>query len=149
MNIKLFTELTDEIETQIEQLFDLCGGYSQRVFDYILCGRDVLFCMAYQGDMLVATSIGYVTRPGIFESWVGAVHPDYRSKGIGLELQLAQHAHCQGNGIHFIETITSNDNFPMQLINLKTGMKIVGMICDKPDEIKLKFTKCLQTIDSE
>lgn len=129
---------------ELEALFQAIDGFSLRVFDHAILGRPGLVgCYAFDGASLIGCKIGFSPRPLYFESWVGGVLPEYRNKGVASELVKLQHKWCMENGYRYVETIVANDNLPMQIVNLKSGMTVVGAFLDKGSEVKLKFQKSL------
>lgn len=131
---------------KIEELFRSFGDFNEKVLEHTLRNRvDVIGVYAYEKDQLIGCKIGFSPRPGYFESWIGCVHLDYRSQGVAKRLALALQERIKDKGYRFLETVTSNDNLPMQLVNLKTGMKVVGTYLDRGNELKLKFQMDLQS----
>ncbi|MFO6421983.1 GNAT family N-acetyltransferase [Motilimonas sp. KMU-193] len=145
MKLEIVEGYPDQLKG-IEALFRSFGDFNEKVLEHSLRNRVGIICVyAYENDLLVGCKIGFSPRLGYFESWIGGVHTDYRSQGIAKKLALALQETLRGKGYRFLETVTSNDNLPMQLVNLKTGMRIVGTFQDRGNELKLKFQMELQT----
>jgi len=135
-----YASQTDQIQT----LFLKEGGFSIKVFEHSLKNRPgILNCYAFDDGKLVGAKIGFSPRPQYFESWVGCVATEYHRQGIATQLLQLQHQWCTEKEFRYIETTTASDNIPMQLVNLKGGMKIIGTFLDRGDELKIKFQKPL------
>lgn len=139
MKLEIVEGYPEQLE-RIEALFRSFGDFNEKVLEHTLTNRvDIICVYAYEDDLLVGCKIGFSPRLGYFESWIGGVHADYRSQGIAKKLAQALQVKIKEKGYRFLETVTSNDNLPMQLVNLKTGMRVIGTYLDRGNELKLKF----------
>jgi len=84
--------------------------------------------LAYEGERLIGGKLGYERKPGHYYSWLGGVHPDFRSQGIAAELMRQQHAWCVAQGYRRIRTQTYNRWRAMLLLNLRHGFDITGTL---------------------
>jgi len=145
MNIIIEEELTEEKLGQIESLFLALGGFSRQVVEHSLSGRPGLVCIyGLIDDEVVGCKLGFSPRPGYFESWMGGVSNKHQGNGIATQLQEAQHNWCTEYGYKYIQTSTGNDNLPMQLINLKSGFKVVGTEIHRGTQFKVLYEKELK-----
>ncbi|UTF59606.1 GNAT family N-acetyltransferase [Gilvimarinus sp. DA14] len=145
MNIQIAEGYPAKMES-IESLFRSFGDFNENVIEHSLRNRsDIIGIYAYEKDLLVGCKIGFSPRLGYFESWIGGVHKDYQCRGIATELALALQNKVKEKGYRYLETTTANDNLPMQLVNLKTGMRVVGTYLDRGNELKLRFQLELKT----
>lgn len=142
MNIKIHHGYPENLD-EIEALYRSFGDFKAVVVEHILANRKNLLCaFAYSDEgQLIGCKMGFSPRPMYFESAMGGVHQDFQNQGIAKALALELQAEIKAQGFKFMETITANDNLAMQLVNLKTGMKIVGAFQDRGNELKLKFQK--------
>ena len=141
MEIRVEEGYPDAID-DIENLFLSLGGFSRKVFDHALMNRVlVISVMAYESNELIGCKVGFSPRPMYFESWVGGVKLAFQGKGLAKKFTQKQHDFCRGKGIKHIETIVAYDNVAMQIVNLKSGMKVIGTFLDVGNELKLKFQK--------
>lgn len=84
--------------------------------------------LAVVNGQVVGCKLGYERKPGHFYSWLGAVHPDFRSQGIASELMRQQHDWCCQQNYHAIRTQTYNQWRPMLMLNLRFGFDIIGTV---------------------
>ena len=114
-------------------------------FEQQLRHRDgILNCLAYVDGVLVGYKIGFRERPGYFESWVGAVAPEHRGKGIATALMKAQHEWCAKSGFAIVSTVTTGDNRAMLIANLKAGFEVCGTFWDRHKILKVILQKSLK-----
>lgn len=148
MDFSIEEGFTSHID-QIQSLFLELGGFNNQVFEHALNHRPSLVnCYAFEQHKLVGIKIGFSPRPQYFESWAGGVLPAYRRQGVASKLLQLQHGWCLEKGFRYIDTTTANDNIPMQLVNLKNGMQIVGTFLDRGNELKVRFQKQLPKEDN-
>lgn len=103
----------------------------------------LLTLVALAGQQVVGYKIGYERKPGHFYSWVGAVAPGFRRRGIASELMRRQHAWCREQGYGTIRTATKNKWRDMLILNLRHGFDIIGVYVDQRGEPKLILEKRL------
>ena len=108
-------------------------------------GNHQYLCLGYFRDnVLVAFKLGYALDQQIFYSWLGAVLPHYRQKGIARELLKAQETWCREQGFKAIEVKSMNLFKPMLRMLLANGYHITGFSeAQNVDEHKIHFTKSL------
>lgn len=87
--------------------------------------------LALSHGQVVGCKLGYERKPGHYYSWLGGVHPDFRSHGIATELMRRQHAWCQQQGYKTIRTQTYNQWRGMLILNLRHGFDITGTLQGK------------------
>lgn len=75
---------------------------------------------------LIAFKAGYAVAQRKYYSWLGAVHPDYRHRGIARQLTGMQHAWLVEHGYGAVETSSRADNSIMAHLNLTTGFIMQG-----------------------
>ncbi|WP_010385982.1 GNAT family N-acetyltransferase [Pseudoalteromonas rubra] len=73
-----------------------------------LSGRTYLALIASCEGQPVAYKLGYEQAPQQFYSWIGAVLPAYRGKGLARALLLEQERWCREQGFSHIEVKTMN-----------------------------------------
>ncbi len=87
--------------------------------------------LAIADDQVVGCKLGYERKPGHYYSWLGGVHPDFRSHGIASELMRRQHAWCSQQKYQTIRTQTYNQWRGMLILNLRHGFDIIGTVQGK------------------
>ena len=103
----------------------------------------LLVSLAYLEDNLVGFKIGYQKHRGTFFSWLGAVSPKHRRKGIARALLHHQHSSCKSAGYKEIQTEASGKNTSMLTLNLQEGFSIFGTHLGHNDEIAVQLRKQL------
>lgn len=88
--------------------------------------RKPLLILAYKGEEAVGFKLGYERSRGVFMSWLGGTHSDYRRKGLAKAMLQRQHSWCKDKGYHTIVTESTNDYKGMLVLNIKEGFQIVG-----------------------
>jgi len=87
---------------------------------------DTSVFVALDGERLVGFKAGYAIAESRYHSWLGAVHPDFRNRGIATQLAHAQHAWLVQRRYSVVETATLADNRAMAKLNLNLGFMVVG-----------------------
>jgi ribosomal protein S18 acetylase RimI-like enzyme len=87
---------------------------------------DTSVFVAQDGERLVGFKAGYAIAERKYYSWLGAVHPDFRNRGIATQLAHAQHAWLVQRRYSAVETATLADNRAMAKLNLNMGFLVVG-----------------------
>ncbi len=142
MNIVIEENLPKYRLEQIEAMFLDLGGFNRGVVEHALIDRKGLLCIYAEIDeTVVGCKIGFSPRPGFFESWIGGVSSDHQGNGIATKLQNVQHKWCKDFGYKYLQTSTGNENMPMQLINLKSGYKVIGTSIHRGTQFKVLFEK--------
>ena len=134
------------IVTMSVELFSF-GGDVTELKSSLLGKEQIHTVVALDTGQPVGFKIGYKQRPHYFESWMGGVMPDARRRGIADELQHRQHAWCVEQGFRIVTTITSGDNAPMLILNLRHGYTVVGTFLDRGKHLKVILQKRLEHED--
>ena len=114
------------------------SGESAEALNEFLAGRtQILLCLAFEGEAVVGSKLGYKERAHYFESWRGGVLPSARRRGVASALMKQQHVWAKEQGFRIISTITNNQNAPMLILNLRHGFKIVGTFLDREKHLKV------------
>ncbi len=87
---------------------------------------DTSVFVALDSGRLVGFKAGYAIAELKYYSWLGAVHPDFRGRGIATQLAHAQHAWLVQRRYSVVETATLADNRAMAKLNLNLGFMVVG-----------------------
>ncbi len=103
--------------------------------------RDVHLGVARADERLVGFKLGYQRRPDQFYSWLGAVLPAFRRRGIATELLTRQHAWADAHDYTSIRTKTTNQWRRMLILNLEHGFDVVGTEHDRHGELKIVLEK--------
>ena len=91
---------------------------------------------------LIAFKAGYAIAERKYYSWLGAVHPDYRQRGIANQLTRMQHAWLVEHGYSAVETSSRADNHVMAHLNLSTGFVVQGTKAE-PHGLQVLWSKRL------
>lgn len=87
----------------------------------------LLALVAYSKGKPCGFKMGYEQSARRFYSWLGGVHPDFRSKGLARDLMKRQHELVKATGYKFVVTHTRNDFKEMLILNIRSGFSIVGV----------------------
>jgi ribosomal protein S18 acetylase RimI-like enzyme len=87
---------------------------------------DTSVFVALDAERLIGFKAGYAIVERKYYSWLGAVHPDFRNRGIATQLAHAQHAWLVQRKYSAVETATLADNPAMAKLNLNMGFLVVG-----------------------
>jgi predicted GNAT superfamily acetyltransferase len=93
-------------------------------------------------EKIIGFKIGYEAGAGNFVSWIGAVDPEFRKRGVATRLMEIQHEAARGRGYKFVRTFTQNSSKPMLMLNLKNGFDVIGVYAGE-DEPKILLQKNL------
>ena len=85
-----------------------------------------LILTAHDGDKTIGTKIGYL-RDESFYSWLGAIHPAYRQRGIADALVDEQENWALAQGYNRIWMKTRNCYPEMLIMAVRRGFKITSM----------------------
>ena len=136
----------DRLKSFLNPLFD--DDWS----DYAtkLSGRRSLFAiLAFDSeDNIIGLKMGYERNRGVFNSWIGAIAPEYRGQSLATRLLEAQHEWAKAAGFRGIETATRQHNRAMGIVNLKGGFVIAGLDVIPGNETKVIFYKDLGAQDT-
>ena len=99
----------------------------QALEERLQAARDPLVLLACDGTDPVAFKAGYALAPGLFYSWVGAVLPAWRRRGIARRLLHEQEARLRAGGYARVR-VKSRNAFPGMLRMLVAeGYRIVAL----------------------
>ena len=85
-----------------------------------------LVLTAHDGEKTIGAKIGYL-REGSFYSWLGAIHPAYRQRGIAQALADEQENWAVAQGYNRIWMKTRNCFPEMLIMAVRRGFKITSM----------------------
>lgn len=141
MNIRTasLTELI-RVHNQIAELLPINSAdyFSARIGD-----KNYLALVAEMDGVLVGYKLGYWISEGIFYSWLGGVHPEYRKKGIAKLLLLEQEERvCDAGGTE-IRVKSMNQFRSMLLLLISQEYGITGTEYIQSGEVKIHFSKLL------
>lgn len=102
-----------------------CGR--RRVLRTLRLHRRRLLVAALEGDQVVGFKLGFCERPGVFQSWLGAVLESFEGRGIGRRLMELQHQYLEEHGYHRVRTGTRNRFKRMLILNLRNGFDLIGV----------------------
>ena len=95
-----------------------------------LAGRPHLCLIALENDRPVAYKVGYQETPNRFYSWIGAVLPEYRGRGIARKLLHRQEQWARAQGYGEINVWSENRYRGMVIFLLKEGYDIFAVSGD-------------------
>jgi len=95
---------------------------------------DVTIFIAMSDDTLIGYKAGHATAYNRYYSWMGAVHPNFRRRGVARNLMTRQHEWLASSRFDLVETQVSKENKLMIQMNLEAGLKTSGMIISKTGE---------------
>ncbi len=115
-----------------------------------LSGRRALSAfVAFNTDReIIGLKMGYERNRGVFNSWIGAVSPDFRGEGLAARLMQVQHEWAKEAGFRGIETAARQHNRAMGVVNFKGGFVVSGLDVIPGSETKVIFYKDLSLLDS-
>lgn len=96
---------------------------------------------------LIAFKAGYAIAERKYCSWLGAVHPDFRQRGIARQLTELQHAWLVAHGYGAVETSSQAENSIMAHLNLSTGFVLQGTKVE-PHGLQVLWSKRLGRTES-
>jgi predicted GNAT superfamily acetyltransferase len=99
--------------------------------------------LAYTNNLLVGFKIGYPKTNTIFYSWIGGILPEYRNKGIAMQLAQLQEEHAKEQRFTILSTKSMNCFKPMMILNLKRGFNITKIYTNTKGQTKVVFEKAL------
>ncbi|BDX05988.1 GNAT family N-acetyltransferase [Planctobacterium marinum] len=107
-------------------------------------GNNYLSLGYLEDNQLVAFKLGYALNQHTFYSWLGAVAPEFRGKGIAKMLLQVQEKWCRENKFDTIEVKSMNQFKPMLSMLLNNGYNITGFTKgNSVTEHKIHFSKQL------
>ncbi|WP_342537774.1 GNAT family N-acetyltransferase [Sporosarcina sp. FSL K6-1540] len=131
LNFKQFLEIPEhEIIDGILELHESIFKDSKTLVEKIKLKRKILINVAFDQSTVVGYKIGYELDPHKYYSWYGAVHEDYRGKGIATRLLEQQHRFLVESGYKIVQTKTRNSWRNMLILNIKNGFDVVETFAD-------------------
>jgi len=125
-----FRVLTHAAELAVMPEFEgfIWGGDDDRVSVNVLVAvirEGGLALAAFDGDTVVSTAFAFPTHErGVLHSHYMAVHPEYRSRGVGEQMKRAQAVWCRDHGYHAMRWTYD----PMQLTNAHLNLNKLGAL---------------------
>jgi len=136
--------LSAELEAEILDLYgEIFGDVDEAKFRQRMNAEHLLTLVVRQNNSLAGFKIGYPLNSEVFYSWLGAVSPPFRRRGIALLLMERQHAWCKANGFLKVCTKTYNRWKNMLILNLKCGFVIVGLTKKEDGRLQIVLEKRL------
>ncbi|WP_462172944.1 GNAT family N-acetyltransferase [Pseudoalteromonas xiamenensis] len=109
-----------------------------------LANAKMLPLVAYHRGKPIAYKLGYALNEDTFYSWLGAVIPAYRGRGIARALLLRQEAWCEAEGFSAIEVKTMNQFKTMLQMLISHDYHIVSVKENAdPRLVKIRCRKLL------
>ncbi len=112
-----------------------------------LAQPDPLALIAFDGEEPVGYKIGYRRwTDGSWYSWLGAVLPEHRGRGIAQRLLTEQERWVAAQGYRSIRVKTRNRFIAMRILLARNGYELIELRRDglaRPD-YRLLFEKCLE-----
>lgn len=140
-------ELPDSLEASLLDLHELVfSGQSRADVQAEIheqYSRNLLTCVALDGEQVVGYKMGYLRKKGHFYSWLGCVNPNYRRQGIAENLMQQQHDWCRQKAFQTIRTQTRNQWRDMLILNLRHGFNIIGTLTNADGVIVIVLEKPL------
>lgn len=102
---------------------------------------NVLFVVAKEDNQVTGYKIGYSLSAARYYSWYGAVHEQYRGKGIASKLMDLQHQLVKDARYATIETKTRNKWRNMLILNIKHGFDITETFIDDEGVHRINLEK--------
>lgn len=82
--------------------------------------------IALSEETIVGLKMGYAKGPTVFHSWIGAVDPNFRRRGIASQLMKLQHLWCRKNSFTAITTKVKSSNKAMIALNRSFGFSLIS-----------------------
>ncbi len=117
-NIKTIVSMSKEID-------EFQNPHDEMEYERRLKRVPHLILIGYVGEKPVGFKVGY-ERDGSFYSWMGAVHPSWRRKGLAKALAKEQEAWARQQGYTSITFKTRNRLKPMLVFGIRNGFDIIG-----------------------
>ncbi|PLW97542.1 MAG: GNAT family N-acetyltransferase [Marinilabiliales bacterium] len=140
-------------EASVEEAFLVAGmipelhsRYAINQWKEKLNDKKYLILIAFINDVPAGFKVGYDKwNDNRFYSWIGGVVPEFRRKGVALELLEEMEQHAFSTGYSVLEMKTYNHHKEMIFFALKHGFSIYAAKKDpKVDDIALYLRKEIQ-----
>ena len=119
-----------EIIAGILELHETVFGDSKTLVEKIKSKQKVLINVALDESTVIGYKIGYELDSQKYYSWYGAVHEEYRGKGIASRLLEQQHRFLVESGYEIVQTKTRNKWRGMLILNIKNGFDVLETFTD-------------------
>lgn len=119
-------ELVDRVCACAEAIFASASSDRKELIWRLENMPDAVVHYAEVEAHMVGFKIAYAARSQRLYSWLGGVLPDFRRRGIGVQLMEFQHRWAKERGYLNVETGTIRNNVPMMILNLRSGFEIIG-----------------------
>lgn len=129
-----FVTTTTLTESELDDLYRIhqkVFGDIERFTDKLTHKSHLVFTLSIENENIVGYKIGYPLDDKRFYSWMGAVAPDARNRGIATKLMSTQHNWAQSQGYQLIETKTMNRWRQMLLLNIRHGFDVKAVTIDE------------------
>lgn len=115
------------------EVLDICicifpGFDGEKFSSKIADKRNILVTQTRLEGKLIGFKLGYEKSPELFYSWLGAVMPEYRRKGIARKLISIQHTWCKDKAYRCIQTKTTNKWKSMLILNIQSGYDVKAIL---------------------
>jgi len=107
-----------------KQITEFKDPYEATVYQAKLAAVPHLILVAYDDDMPIGFKVGYEREKGSFYSWMGAVLPSHRRKGVAQKLAEAQEDWARKRGYPSITFKTRNYLKAMLTFAINNGFNI-------------------------
>ncbi|MBO0588553.1 GNAT family N-acetyltransferase [Sporosarcina sp. E16_8] len=135
----------DEIVDGILQLHESVFKGSNMLVEKIKSKPKVLINVALDQSTVVGYKIGYELNSDKYYSWYGAVHEEYRGKGVASRLLDQQHCYLVKSGYQIVQTKTRNKWRSMLILNIKKGFNVMETFTDDEGIHRIVLEKKLST----
>ncbi|WP_214835204.1 GNAT family N-acetyltransferase [Exiguobacterium sp. s36] len=143
MKIVTTTTLTESELNYIYQIHQDVFGDIHRFTDKLIQKSHLVFTLSIENEKVVGYKIGYPLDDKRFYSWMGAVAPEARNRGIATKLMSTQHNWAQSQGYQSIDTKTMNRWRQMLLLNIRHGFDVKAVTVDEHGVEKILLRKQL------
>ncbi|MEM8528456.1 MAG: GNAT family N-acetyltransferase [Bacteroidota bacterium] len=103
---------------------EFSNPYETEIYEEKLKNVSHLILMAYEDDLPIGFKVGYEREEGSFYSWMGAVLPSHRRKGVAQRLADVQEDWARAKGYPSITFKTRNYLKAMLTFGINNGFNI-------------------------
>ncbi|MEL6718216.1 MAG: GNAT family N-acetyltransferase, partial [Bacteroidota bacterium] len=107
-----------------KQIPEFNDPYEAEVYESKLANVPHLILVAYDGEIPLGFKVGYEREEGSFYSWMGAVLPSHRRKGVAQKLADEQEVWAKQKGYSIITFKTRNYLKAMLTFGINNGFNI-------------------------
>lgn len=143
MQIKTTSQLAEHDLNDIFSIHQTVFGDIEHFKKKLAGKRGLVFTLSISNDKVVGYKIGYPLSEDRFYSWMGAVSPVARNKGVATSLMIAQHNWAKTQHYRVIETKTMNRWRQMLLLNIKHGFDVKAVEVERDGVEKIILEKRL------